>query len=42
MGNGDEQFIKGSAISKHTYRKIFKPSSNQRNKKMRTLMRCFL
>lgn len=33
MDNGEEQFIKGSAISKQAYRKIFKPSSSQRNRR---------
>ena len=33
MGDGDEQFIKGSVISKQAYGKIFKPSSKQRNTK---------
>lgn len=33
MGNGDEQFIKGSVISKQAYGKIFKPSSKKQSKK---------
>lgn len=33
MGNVDEQFIKGSVISKQAYGKMFKPSSKKQSKK---------